>query len=75
MPPQLTTMSHSITPLSVSTDLTRPSLVFIAKTRVNVCIAIPALRAPAAIERANWEGSTCPSVVMMQAPTTPSKFM
>ncbi|OIQ83378.1 hypothetical protein GALL_348330 [mine drainage metagenome] len=72
MPPQLTTISHSMSPLSVCTFLTRPFSVLIARTRVLVKIFTPFWRAPFARACASWEGSTCPSVGRKQAPTTPS---
>ena len=73
MPPQLITISHSILPLLVSTPVTRPFSVLIPRTRVCVKVFTPRLRAPDASAYANCEGSTCPSLSMMQAPTTPSR--
>ncbi|CAB5054210.1 unannotated protein [freshwater metagenome] len=58
IPPQLTTISHSISPLSVTTLLTRPLVVLISNTRVCVKIWTPCFRAPAASAIASCDGST-----------------
>ncbi len=48
MPPQSTTTSHSTSPRSVRTPVTRPSCVVIAVTRVRCAIVTPPARADAA---------------------------
>jgi hypothetical protein len=57
MPPALITISVSISPLSVSTPVTRPRAVRTSVTRVCVAISAPPRRAPSASANVSWLGS------------------
>ena len=57
IPPALTTTSASISPLSVTTPVTRPRSTGIAVTRVLVAISAPPRRAPSASANVSCDGS------------------
>ena len=57
MPPALTTTSHSMSPRSVCTPVTRPSITAMPVTRVLVKICPPPRRAPSASAYVSWLGS------------------
>ena len=57
IPPALTTISVSISPLSVSTASTRPLRTRIERTRVDVFTSAPPRLAPSASANVSCEGS------------------
>ena len=68
IPAQLTTYSHSTSPLGVETPETAPSLRWMAVTLVSSKMDAPALSAAAAIAIATSPGTAWPSFGIYMAP-------
>src|SRR6185312_5400695 len=71
IPPQLTTISQAISPLSVCTRRTRPSSTSMPTTRVRCAIRTPPALARFARALHSCDGSMYPSEGRYAAPTTP----